>query len=633
MSHDSGVNGELESVSKGQSTSGSNLSKFDDLFSSALPKEISFLSELVFLTSFSVEEAEELSKYPDVAIALKSLTEKRLVILISDLPKQYQINSLIRQDLREVLAENSVKFRDVALRSASIIKEKNPLLALDLFGLAGDTDSALSLAVSNLQHLIYQADMELLNKWAPRISKTIGGGTEGEKLIKAYAFYSIGKFDQVRAKLREIESYDLGGIHAEVIAHESQILRMRLDFIFGKFDQVLTENQNHSISPDWEKSRGIEANFSANKTALLATFFMQDLEKFLNLYQILSDTLKSDGSNLSQFSINSFKAMKAFLLGHYLEAYEYALAACNLASELGVEGSYFPYESAYILMDTAQEFGDEELSQSHVDKYLPMALKANQYPWITSFYAKAAVIQLQKGEIQSALALINKGRVVVEGPLFGPEISFLLDGHELIIRMALGDMERVAELVYRLPDNRQVQSLKVGMEIARQPAEAYRLIKKMPADTTVEIFRKELLLANIYVADRERSVEHFTKALEIAVPNGYFRAFLNISPQLKSHILEYAQQHPTKYLENLARAIRTQSRQYQNDLIASNSFLTKRELEILRRLGSGSPILDIANDLQISKNTIKTHLKNLYRKMEVESRHDAVEKGRALTLL
>jgi ATP/maltotriose-dependent transcriptional regulator MalT len=61
--------------------------------------------------------------------------------------------------------------------------------------------------------------------------------------------------------------------------------------------------------------------------------------------------------------------------------------------------------------------------------------------------------------------------------------------------------------------------------------------------------------------------------------------------------------------------------------------LTKREVEILRRLASGLPITQIANTLHISHNTIKTHLKSVYRKLNVESRAQALERAKDLLLV
>ncbi|MEY3149420.1 MAG: hypothetical protein RL029_694, partial [Actinomycetota bacterium] len=60
---------------------------------------------------------------------------------------------------------------------------------------------------------------------------------------------------------------------------------------------------------------------------------------------------------------------------------------------------------------------------------------------------------------------------------------------------------------------------------------------------------------------------------------------------------------------------------------SSGDPLTRREADILRHLATGLPLKEIASNLNISKNTIKTHLRNLYRKLGAEDRKDAVEKG------
>ena len=62
------------------------------------------------------------------------------------------------------------------------------------------------------------------------------------------------------------------------------------------------------------------------------------------------------------------------------------------------------------------------------------------------------------------------------------------------------------------------------------------------------------------------------------------------------------------------------------------SDLTEREIDILQRLGGLSTNEEIAADLFLSPNTVKTHLKSLYRKLDVTRRSDAFRRGRALGL-
>jgi LuxR family maltose regulon positive regulatory protein len=61
--------------------------------------------------------------------------------------------------------------------------------------------------------------------------------------------------------------------------------------------------------------------------------------------------------------------------------------------------------------------------------------------------------------------------------------------------------------------------------------------------------------------------------------------------------------------------------------------LTERELAVLRLLPSPLSAQEIASELSISRNTVKTHLRSLYRKLDAADRRDAVENARGQGLL
>jgi LuxR family transcriptional regulator, maltose regulon positive regulatory protein len=57
------------------------------------------------------------------------------------------------------------------------------------------------------------------------------------------------------------------------------------------------------------------------------------------------------------------------------------------------------------------------------------------------------------------------------------------------------------------------------------------------------------------------------------------------------------------------------------------------ELRVLRYLPSDLTAPEIAAELHVSTNTVKTHMRNLYAKLGTHRRHEAVERARALGLL
>ena len=68
-------------------------------------------------------------------------------------------------------------------------------------------------------------------------------------------------------------------------------------------------------------------------------------------------------------------------------------------------------------------------------------------------------------------------------------------------------------------------------------------------------------------------------------------------------------------------------------LSASVEALTSRELSVLRDLPSLLSVEQMADAHVVSANTVKTHLKAIYRKLGVSSRREAVDRARELGLL
>jgi LuxR family maltose regulon positive regulatory protein len=66
---------------------------------------------------------------------------------------------------------------------------------------------------------------------------------------------------------------------------------------------------------------------------------------------------------------------------------------------------------------------------------------------------------------------------------------------------------------------------------------------------------------------------------------------------------------------------------------ASADELSERELTVLRLLSSQLSLREIGNELYVSLNTIKTHTRNIYAKLRVGSREQAVVRARELGLI
>lgn len=70
-----------------------------------------------------------------------------------------------------------------------------------------------------------------------------------------------------------------------------------------------------------------------------------------------------------------------------------------------------------------------------------------------------------------------------------------------------------------------------------------------------------------------------------------------------------------------------------NDAALAALGLTGQEVKVLERLAAGRSNKEIARDLGLSPNTVKTHVANLFGKLEVSRRTQAIGKARELALI
>jgi LuxR family maltose regulon positive regulatory protein len=124
----------------------------------------------------------------------------------------------------------------------------------------------------------------------------------------------------------------------------------------------------------------------------------------------------------------------------------------------------------------------------------------------------------------------------------------------------------------------------------------------------------------------ERDVE---RALALTEPQGRTWSVLTV-PGV-ADVLRDHPRHRTKHGAHL-RALLDAARGAE-PATAPAEQLSEREVAVLRLLPTNLSANDIAKELFLSVHTVKTHMRRLYAKLDVHTRAEAVEKGRALGLL
>ncbi|MGI9173882.1 MAG: LuxR C-terminal-related transcriptional regulator [Rhodothermales bacterium] len=145
-------------------------------------------------------------------------------------------------------------------------------------------------------------------------------------------------------------------------------------------------------------------------------------------------------------------------------------------------------------------------------------------------------------------------------------------------------------------------------------------------------------LAHQALGDTSRALDCLERALTLAEPEGYVRLFVDEGETL-SDLLRHAAAGGIggSYTRHLLAAFGepvqagSTSAQVAADRLASP--LTRREVEILRLIAAGMKNQKIADQLFISLSTVKRHIANVYGKLDVRHRTEAVALANELNLL
>jgi LuxR family maltose regulon positive regulatory protein len=180
-----------------------------------------------------------------------------------------------------------------------------------------------------------------------------------------------------------------------------------------------------------------------------------------------------------------------------------------------------------------------------------------------------------------------------------------------------------------------------------QAADALGLLEPL-LDTARELGRTDLIiqvqiqraLAFELQEGHGRAVEALGEALSLAEPGGYLRTFLD-EGQPMARLLHRAASRGVApdYTGRLLAAFGGSGSPEAEVPPASSADrplvepLTDRELQVLRRLAAGLSNPEIADDLVVAVSTIRSHCKNIYGKLDVHSRWDAVQRGKDLGLV
>lgn len=171
------------------------------------------------------------------------------------------------------------------------------------------------------------------------------------------------------------------------------------------------------------------------------------------------------------------------------------------------------------------------------------------------------------------------------------------------------------------------------VEDARRLIEKLELLigKENPLRTRIKLLVAKSTISRLS-GQTEAALHALEAALRLAEPIGYIRSFLDEGLGTVELLVRLSKEHqagsrpavPIHYVRQLLEAVNLR---WNNEQSVEEK-LTDQEARVLNLLGRGLLNKEIASELNITPDTVKFHLKNIYRKLGVHNRMQAVQVGK-----
>ncbi len=539
--------------------------------------------------------------------------------------------------------------------------EDYPGEAVDHALRSGDMARARGLVLKYAQPFLHRGEVTTVLRWLNALPERGNGSDPLVPLARCWALFLRGQNSAIEPYLEQannayeqhVSEGSLSGAQQDFVAAQLAMLRSVLARGRGEHARSVAHAEEAARLMPSELLDTIGAQWNMLAAARAGA---GDFDGAIEAYGRSMAQGHAEGNLVVAYGGNYGQAMFLLNQGRLNEAEGSCRAAINRAESKG-HGDFPAAASLYVAMARI------ELEQYHLDEaevYLETGLRVARPGGFGEVVRTGRYLRMHlaaaRGDLDAAAdILLDNERIVkaIEDPYLIGELNW----ESARLYLKAGDLDAARENLNVLEEKSAATQHAILMLWQRSlfprllcAEERYEealtaldesIGRARAMNGNGELIRLLPLQAMSLAAMGDRIAARSTlqETLALGAPGGYVWRWLDAGPGLQPLLRDLggdwdASPALRPYLDSLLDACRTafgQSTQPQPGELLDP--LTPRELEIMRLIGKGYSNPEIASELVVSVNTIKKHTSNIYSKLGVSSRTQAIARAQQLSLL
>jgi LuxR family transcriptional regulator, maltose regulon positive regulatory protein len=345
-------------------------------------------------------------------------------------------------------------------------------------------------------------------------------------------------------------------------------------------------------------------------------------------------------------------------MGHYKSAYEKCTDLLAFMKERGysqIAKTEWTYAGLFVVMASTQTiWANTEKAHEYIKIAYDLSKTTKDLSAKIPVLMLYSVILYDCGDTDGAEKKMNEIEDILRQNYIPPYLTSIYLASKIFILVETGQLDKAEDLIteYGLG----LDKMKTHLNDMAYVSYARLLIAQYKLDQAEKLLSELYILANenkiierliglkIYFAiiykmrdDHDKALLNVIDALEMAAGENLFSYFLydlyHIADLLKEAFKMQASSKtkiPDKFVANLKLLIERKEKSRKTHVSID---LSARELDTLKLIARDLSNQEIADKLFISLNTVKTHIKNIYLKLEADNRLNAIAKARELGIL